>query len=326
MTTAHFHHLPDIVCQHLRAAEQQIDVAMCWFSHRDIYDTLLEVLKRGVKVQLLLEYDTQNIRDGGLDFNAFIHAGGRLYARREVALMHHKFALIDGKTLLSGSFNWTYNTNDENLIISQDSALISAFQSAFTALSGQTKRIFHTNKAEAKPFSVSPLFAPAHFTLPELRKKIGGGAKVWLLRTEKLYRNPAGVFQKQQLPFDAAGHFAPFWRQWRLWDQALGVEWLHDIRCREKAAVWRTLRLWTMRMGIGDLVLATTHNSQLGALGVISSDPQPFEEDRFSSFRAIHWFKVLEYPLPLSTTKLSPQPVVRFRGSSLMVLEQVFKV
>ena len=36
------------------------------------------------------------------------------------AIMHNKFAIIDGSTIISGSYNWTksaYQRNDENLLI-----------------------------------------------------------------------------------------------------------------------------------------------------------------------------------------------------------------
>ncbi len=42
-------------------------------------------------------------------------------------LMHHKFAIIDGHTLLNGSFNWSDSAvtrNNENLMVIEDSQLI----------------------------------------------------------------------------------------------------------------------------------------------------------------------------------------------------------
>ena len=48
--------------------------------------------------------------------------------------MHHKFALIDGKTLVNGSFNWTRQAvlnNRENVVISSDRTLVQAFHQEF---------------------------------------------------------------------------------------------------------------------------------------------------------------------------------------------------
>jgi phosphatidylserine/phosphatidylglycerophosphate/cardiolipin synthase-like enzyme len=53
------------------------------------------------------------------------------------AHMHHKFALFDGKRLMSGSFNWTRSAseqNEENLIVTPDQTLVAAFSARFEML------------------------------------------------------------------------------------------------------------------------------------------------------------------------------------------------
>ena len=53
--------------------------------------------------------------------------------------MHNKFALIDRRVLLNGSFNWTRSAvlnNRENVVISTSPALIGAFQAEFDKLWG----------------------------------------------------------------------------------------------------------------------------------------------------------------------------------------------
>ena len=102
MTTAHFQNLSEIICRHLSEARQHIRIAVCWFSHKGIFDTLLARLRAGVRVELLLEYDSQNIRDDGLDFQLFIRHGGHLYAHLEAGLMHHKFAVGAAGSAVSG--------------------------------------------------------------------------------------------------------------------------------------------------------------------------------------------------------------------------------
>ena len=51
--------------------------------------------------------------------------------------MHHKFALFDGATLATGSYNWTrgaWHDNQENLIITTDRRLVAAYTSVFERL------------------------------------------------------------------------------------------------------------------------------------------------------------------------------------------------
>ena len=52
-------------------------------------------------------------------------------------LMHHKFAIIDGKKLISGSFNWTMQAamgNYENVIITSNPFLVQSFVDEFEKL------------------------------------------------------------------------------------------------------------------------------------------------------------------------------------------------
>jgi phosphatidylserine/phosphatidylglycerophosphate/cardiolipin synthase-like enzyme len=51
--------------------------------------------------------------------------------------MHHKFALVDGTTLLNGSYNWTRSAgafNEENLVVTSEAGLVQAFARQFTQL------------------------------------------------------------------------------------------------------------------------------------------------------------------------------------------------
>jgi len=51
--------------------------------------------------------------------------------------MHNKFAIIDNRILLTGSYNWTFsanNRNDENLMVIDDPEIIARYQNQFINL------------------------------------------------------------------------------------------------------------------------------------------------------------------------------------------------
>jgi phosphatidylserine/phosphatidylglycerophosphate/cardiolipin synthase-like enzyme len=81
--------------------------------------------------------DNAKAEDLGSDVDRFRQAGIPLLIDRSPFHMHHKFAVIDGETLLTGSYNWTLGAardNVENLIVVNDPRLVSAFSRAFAAL------------------------------------------------------------------------------------------------------------------------------------------------------------------------------------------------
>ena len=51
--------------------------------------------------------------------------------------MHHKFAVLDGQILVTGSFNWTRSAaeqNQENFLVSDDTVLLQAYGKEFDSL------------------------------------------------------------------------------------------------------------------------------------------------------------------------------------------------
>ncbi len=51
--------------------------------------------------------------------------------------MHHKFAVFDGKTVITGSYNWSNSAetrNYENVVVLHDSKIALAYHSEFERL------------------------------------------------------------------------------------------------------------------------------------------------------------------------------------------------
>ncbi len=51
--------------------------------------------------------------------------------------MHHKFALVDGKRLITGSLNWTLTavqSNKENIMVTEEPELVGPYQQEFLKL------------------------------------------------------------------------------------------------------------------------------------------------------------------------------------------------
>lgn len=322
--SAHFQNLPAVVCRCLAGAEHRIRIAVCWFSHRDIFDVLLHKLRAGVAVELILEYDNQNIQPRGLDFQKFIKLGGQLYAYRDTALMHHKFALVDDGLLLTGSYNWTYTGNAENLIVIEEPGLVAAFYGEFNRLKSLCVPVRKIRPADVKAFASFPLFQNTHFQLNDLRRRISAGAGVWWVNTGRHPETWGDYFREHRMPFDAGGLLRPYWTAYRIWDENLFDELWPGLQAGYKTGPARSVRRLARRIRVGDVVLAIARRREIHALGVVQSDPRPSSGEQWTTYREVQWLRVLDGEPVVLSGKLAPGGAGRFRGSALKVVQAVF--
>ena len=139
--TTHFKQISRHLINELGTTREKVSIAVAWFTNDMIFDHLLTLLEKKIKIELIVVNDKINNRDTGLDFNLFIKQGGTFYFADSSSLMHHKFVIIDDQKLISGSYNWTYNAeyrNSENVIVSSDQVLIENFKREFLQIKIQS--------------------------------------------------------------------------------------------------------------------------------------------------------------------------------------------
>ncbi len=125
---AHFSGIAKVIIDHLREAQFEIVAAVAWFTDREIFEVLCRKARLGVKVTLVLIGDEINQGAGRLNFARLQHLGGQVvflapYSATE-PIMHHKFCIVDRKTVITGSYNWSQKarSNDENITAVTDAA------------------------------------------------------------------------------------------------------------------------------------------------------------------------------------------------------------
>src|SRR5207244_12767424 len=101
--------------------------------------SLSEAQKRGVRVRLLLDRGKYEESETTRRLLARGRFAVRLAHGRDGAgsKMHHKFALLDDSVLLTGSYNWTTESeeqNYENLLVLREPELIATYRPEFEAL------------------------------------------------------------------------------------------------------------------------------------------------------------------------------------------------
>lgn len=102
----------DEIIEQIDTSQKYIDIAMYSFTSEPIAEAIVRAKNRGIRVRILLDKlqaagaysQYQYLLDSGIEVITDVHSG----------IMHNKIAIIDGRILLTGSFNWTKSAEEKN--------------------------------------------------------------------------------------------------------------------------------------------------------------------------------------------------------------------
>jgi len=127
--------------------KKSLDMCLFLITLTDMASLAIRLMQDGVRVRVIVDHS--NIGLTGCQVSRLREAGVRVVSRKLNGLMHHKFAVVDGRVIITGSFNWTsqaiYN-NNENVIISSNKKLVEPFVVEF-------ERLWEENLVEVKNMS-----------------------------------------------------------------------------------------------------------------------------------------------------------------------------
>jgi len=137
----------DAIIREIKNAERTIDVCVYLLTDRELSQALVDAVKRGIKVRVVLDGESAfKIRTSHFEYLIRHGVPVRLYiehlkkkrGRGYHSVMHHKFAIIDRKVLITGSYNWTAYAEEKNnenlLIIKEDPGVIEKYLGEFERL------------------------------------------------------------------------------------------------------------------------------------------------------------------------------------------------
>lgn len=121
-----------LVIQHIRQAEKQVSVQAYSFSSERIAKALVEAHRRGVKVMVIIDSEKADKKS---ETHFLSKRGISTFSDAAHVKAHNKVVLIDGKTIITGSFNFTdaddEATADNLLVIEGKTKLMDAYQRNF---------------------------------------------------------------------------------------------------------------------------------------------------------------------------------------------------
>lgn len=109
----HFEQLETQLIEELKKAKYTIWLAVAWFTNPKVYQVLIEKRNQGLSVQAIILDDEINTRCG-------LHETPQVHTLKVPPygpfknLMHQKFCIVDLKTVIHGSYNWTVKANYNN--------------------------------------------------------------------------------------------------------------------------------------------------------------------------------------------------------------------
>jgi phosphatidylserine/phosphatidylglycerophosphate/cardiolipin synthase-like enzyme len=135
----------EAVVKEIDAAQRTVLVQAYSFTSAPIAKALVDAHKRGVDIKVVLDKSQRGEKYSSADF--VLHAGIPIWIDAKHAIAHNKIMIIDGATVITGSFNFTRNAeqnNAENLLVIRSPELATKYASNWDA------HLEHSEKYEGK--------------------------------------------------------------------------------------------------------------------------------------------------------------------------------
>ncbi|KAL8175355.1 UNVERIFIED_CONTAM: Mitochondrial cardiolipin hydrolase [Gekko kuhli] len=113
-------------------ARRSLELCLFAFSNPQLCRAVLVLHRRGVRIRVVTDADYMALR--GSQIGILRRAGIQVRHDQDSGYMHHKFAIIDERLLLTGSLNWTTQAiqqNRENVLILEDAEYVKLFLEEF---------------------------------------------------------------------------------------------------------------------------------------------------------------------------------------------------
>jgi len=128
------------VLQRLAAAKKSIHFMAFSYTSSAVADAMVAQAKDGMLVRGVFE--AQNAGGTGAAFNRLKQGGVDVLEDGNCYILHHKVIVIDERTVITGSYNFTGSAekdNDENLVIVDDPNLARAYLDEFARVYAQAQ-------------------------------------------------------------------------------------------------------------------------------------------------------------------------------------------
>jgi phosphatidylserine/phosphatidylglycerophosphate/cardiolipin synthase-like enzyme len=129
----------EFIAQAIRESAESLDAAVYRMNNLTLAGLLAERANQGVRIRLILDrgrYENDTATRAGLARHRlpFRVLHGR---KGPGSKMHHKFAILDNRIVLTGSYNWTLESEEENyegLLVLREPLQVEKYREEFEVL------------------------------------------------------------------------------------------------------------------------------------------------------------------------------------------------
>jgi phosphatidylserine/phosphatidylglycerophosphate/cardiolipin synthase-like enzyme len=137
--------IKEVLLKEVESTTSTIDLAVREITSPEMSQALLKAKERGVKLRVIA--DSKQAKMKSSQITTLIHQGipVKVLRGKDDGVMNHRFAILDGKKVVTGSFDWSEASekwNYENIVIIRDSEGVASYQREFDRL-WREKRVIH---------------------------------------------------------------------------------------------------------------------------------------------------------------------------------------
>jgi phosphatidylserine/phosphatidylglycerophosphate/cardiolipin synthase-like enzyme len=131
--------IADVIDNLVSSSQVSIDAAVHRLNSQRLAHALADAQERGVRVRLVIDRSKYEKSVATRKLLTSCALPFRMGCGRDGAesKMHHKFAILDNRLVITGSYNWTFaseSLNHENILLLREPQLVNTFSQEFAAL------------------------------------------------------------------------------------------------------------------------------------------------------------------------------------------------
>jgi phosphatidylserine/phosphatidylglycerophosphate/cardiolipin synthase-like enzyme len=129
----------DALIKEIKAARREVLVQAFAFGCRPLAQALVDAKMRGLRVDILLDWGAE--KDASSDLKFLAAQGLTPLINSQFLSAHDKVMIVDGQTLITGSFDFTQQAEEDNadnlIVIKGHPETVTAYRERFEAMKGK---------------------------------------------------------------------------------------------------------------------------------------------------------------------------------------------